>query len=478
MAESSKQQKFIQGSAILIMSNFVIKGINFLLLPLYTNKLTPDLLGVSDSVSNLTSILFPLLVMGLDSAFSAFYFDERKEDHYLKVYNTIRITLLISSLVPVLIALGSKMISTILFHEDSYYILVSISLISVSLNLWHLPFSLLARLRNRMGLFALVNTISSLTMILLNILFLTKLNLGVYSLVLSTALVQLLQFILYELLLRARLDFSRFDKALQKRMLKYSLPLIPNALAVWVLALSDRYIVLHYCGADEVGLYGVAARFATAVSLVANGIYMSYTTFAFDKKGDSNDREYYSKILNAFVLAIMFICLTISMWSKEIINIMAAKSYADTFYMIAPLLFSQLFYGINTLVGYAITFEKKSHYILIITSIGAVLNVVLNFIFVPMYGAVAASYTTLTSYIAMVMATYYFAQKTFYVNYDTVKIVSATVITMAASCLAVVMPVGMRAAVYVLLVLLVLKLFESSVKDYFNQLKRGIKRWL
>ena len=73
MAESSKQQKFIQGSAILIMSNFVIKGINFLLLPLYTNKLTPDLLGVSDSVSNLTSILFPLLVMGLDSAFSAFW---------------------------------------------------------------------------------------------------------------------------------------------------------------------------------------------------------------------------------------------------------------------------------------------------------------------------------------------------------------------------------------------------------------------
>ena len=167
---------------------------------------------------------------------------------------------------------------------------------------------------------------------------------GVYSLVLSTAIVQLMQFILYELILRERLNFSRFDKALQKRMLKYSLPLIPNALAVWVLALSDRYIILHFWNPDQVGLYGVAARFATAVSLVANGIYMSYTTFAFDKKGDSNDREYYSKILNAFVLAIVMICLTISMGSKEIIQIMAEAKYADTVYMIAPLLFSQLFY--------------------------------------------------------------------------------------------------------------------------------------
>lgn len=474
----SKQQKFIQGSAILIMSNFVIKGINFLLLPLYTSYLTPDMLGISDSVSNLTSILFPLLVMGLDSAFSAFYFDKREEDHYLKVYNTIRITLIISSLVPVLIALGSKQLSLILFKDDGYYVLVAISLISVSLNLWHLPFSLLARMRNRMGVFALVNTVSSLTMILLNILFLTKFHLGVYALVLSTAIVQLLQFILYELMLKERLNISRFDRELQKRMLKYSLPLIPNALAIWVLALSDRYIILHFCGADQVGLYGVAARFATAVSLVANGIYMSYTTFAFDKKGDSNDREYYSKILNAFVLAIMMICLTISMGSKEIIHIMAEAKYADTFYMIAPLLFSQLFYGINTLIGYAITFEKKSYYILIITSIGAVLNVVLNFIFIPRYGANAAAYTTLASYIVMVAATYYFAQKTFYVKYDTLKIVFASVTTLVASCLAVIMPLGVRIAVYIVLVLLVLKLFESSVRDYLNQLKKGIRRWI
>ena len=183
----NKQQSFIKGSAILIASNMIIKGINFFLLPLYTKYLTPEMLGISDSISNLTAVLFPLLVMGLDSAFSAFFFDEHNEQHYHKVMNTIRITMLIASIVPVLMSVAAKPIASLLFGDSEYYILVAISLVSVSANLWHLPFSLFARMKNRMTLFALVNTVASLAMIILNIIFLTVLHLGAYSLILSTA---------------------------------------------------------------------------------------------------------------------------------------------------------------------------------------------------------------------------------------------------------------------------------------------------
>ena len=89
----SKQIQFLKGSTILIISNLVIKGINFFLLPLYTKYLTPEALGVSDTIVSLTSMIFPLLVMGLDSAFSAFYFDERSEEHQKRVFNTICCTL-------------------------------------------------------------------------------------------------------------------------------------------------------------------------------------------------------------------------------------------------------------------------------------------------------------------------------------------------------------------------------------------------
>ena len=69
-------KSFIKGSAVLFISNIIIKGIQFFLLPLYTNELTPEMLGVSDAVTTMTGFVFPVLVMGLDSAFSAFYFEE------------------------------------------------------------------------------------------------------------------------------------------------------------------------------------------------------------------------------------------------------------------------------------------------------------------------------------------------------------------------------------------------------------------
>lgn len=472
----SKQQSFIKGSAILIASNMIIKGINFLLLPLYTKYLTPDMLGISDSISNFTAILFPLLVMGLDSAFSAFYFDKHDEHHHHKVMNTIRITMMMASLVPILMAVASKPIASMLFGDSEYYILVAVSLFSVSINLWYLPFSLLARMRNRMALFALVNTVSSLAMIFLNVFFLTSLHLGAYSLILSTACVQMLHFLMYRFLMREKLDTRAYDGELLKKMMTFSLPLIPNALATWVLALSDRYIILHYCSTEEVGLYGVAARFATAVGLVANGIYMSYTTYAYDKKGDADDKQNYSRILNAFIYAIMGVCVTVSLFAGEIIDIMADASYAATAVLIAPILFGQLFYGINTLVGYAITFEKKSKYILLITTSGAVFNVVLNFIFVPGHGALAASYTTLASYMLMVMLTYYYAQKTFPVEYETMKLALSVIVALVISCVSIRFALTTRVLLYAGMVAAYTYLFRDSAADYCKQAGKIFKK--
>ena len=155
MMAQSKQIQFLKGSTILIISNLVIKGINFFLLPLYTKYLTPEALGVSDTIVSLTSMIFPLLVMGLDSAFSAFYFDERSEEHQKRVFNTICCTLMLVSIIPIVFILFSQIISVFLFNTDKYDILVSIAFLSVSMNLWYLPFSIIVRMKNKMLLFAI-----------------------------------------------------------------------------------------------------------------------------------------------------------------------------------------------------------------------------------------------------------------------------------------------------------------------------------
>lgn len=425
---SSKQLQFVKSSAILILSNLILKGINFLLLPLYTKYLSPSELGVSDTITSVTSVIFPLLVLGLDSAFSAFYFDEKNVLHKLKVFKTIETALLISSIIPLMIAIASNYISTILFDSKEYGIIVGISLVSISMNLWYLPFSLFVRMENRMTLFAIINTMASLSMIFCNIFLLSIFQVGVYALIISSAIVQLIQLLLYLRFSKIEFNQAKFDKTLLKHMLKYSLPLLPTVLASWVLNLSDRYLLLYYCDESAVGLYGIAARFGIVISLFANGVYMAYTTYAYGKKEDQDAQKQYSRILNAFSVTVLFICFIVSTYGRELISIMTESSYQNSYYLLIPILYSQLLYGMNTIVGYAMGFEKKSYYNFIATASGAALNVVLNIAFIPKFEALAAAYSTAASFAFMMVLTYCFAQKLYYVDYHMKKLGTTIII--------------------------------------------------
>lgn len=473
---ANKQLQFIKGSVILIVSNLVLKGINFFLLPLYTKYLSPSELGISDTITSLTSVIFPLLVMGLDSAFSAFYYDQRNEEYQNKIFNTVTFSLAIASIVPVIIAFFSKYLSTFLFGSNGYGFLISVALVSVTMNLWYLPFSLLIRMQNRMVLFSIINIVASLTMIGLNILLLSVCHVGVYALIVSTAVVQGIQIILYLCFGKAKVHYKKSDKSLAKRMFKYALPLVPAILATWILNLSDRYLINYFCGESQVGLYGIAARFGTAISLFANGVYMAYTTYAYDKKDDNDAKQQYARILNAFVVLLLTVCLTVSFFGKEIIALMTESAYQCAYTMLIPLLFSQILYGINTIVGYALGFEKKSTYSFIATTAGAVINVVLNMIFIPQYGAVAAAYTTCFSFACMTAITYIFAQKLYYVRYRIVRMLLVLVITFFLTIFAQELVLTLRFVIWLGILCTIALIYKDVMADYIKLIKKVLFR--
>ena len=468
---------FLKGSAVLTTANMVLKAINFFLLPLYTKYLTPEALGVSDTITNVSAVIFPLLVMGLDSAFSAFYFEERSENHRRKLFNTIWFTLLLASSVPFFLIIGAKYWSMLLFGKKAYAGLVAISLIGISLNLWYLPFSLLVRMENRMAIFALINITASLSMIGLNIFFVAGLKMGAAALILSSAIIQGLQLVLYLFLGRTRLSIHYYDNQMIKKMLKFALPLIPIAIVGWILNLSDRYILLWYHGETEVGIYGIAARFSAALAVFSNAVYMAYTTFAFDKQEDSNAQQQYSRILNAFFFMLGAVCFTVSIFSKEIIFLMTSKAYWSAYLLLPCILFGQLAYGINTIVGYGISFARKTQYMLIATTCGAGLNIILNFIFIPEYGMVAAAATTLISYVLMVTLSYIFSQRVYPCEYRILRIVLWGIILFIVSQIVMNATIGLKIVVWLGISIFLVATFKDGVGD-ISKLVRMCIGWV
>ena len=267
----SKLQLFVQGSIVLVVSNICIKAINFFLLPLYTRNLTPSMIGVSDSITTFTGVLLPLLVLGLDSAYSAFYFDKDDLKRDRKVFSTLGITFLLLGVIPLIMCMFSSRLSYFIFKTYDYSMEIRVALAGVSLNLWYLPFSLELRLKNKMGEFGITSIISSFSMVLFNVLFVTIMKMKEMSLVLSSAIVAGEQLALYSLFAKDWPQKNFFDCALLKKMFRFAIPLIPSVLMAWVLSLSDRYILLYYYGDSTVGLYGIGARFVNLLNVVING---------------------------------------------------------------------------------------------------------------------------------------------------------------------------------------------------------------
>ncbi len=470
----SKLGNFIKGSAILVLANMMIKAINFFLLPLYTKYLTPTELGISDSITNVTAILMPLLMLGLDSAFSAFYFDERTEEHKSKVFNTSLITLIIAGITPFIIAIFSKDISLWLFHTENHQILVAVSLITISFNLWYTPYALHARMENRMFLFAMVNVSASLLMIGTNIVFVSVLHLGAFALILSSAIVQLFQLLAYLIFLPKLFNYREYDKALLNQMLKYSVPIIPTAIAAWFLNLSDRYFILHYFSAAEVGIYGIGARFSSVLSIISNAVFTAYTTFAFDKKDDEDAKYQYKRVLGFYYMILMIICIFVTMWGKEIIAVMSNTAYGAAYLLLPGLLFGQVMYGVSVIVGYGLSFEKKTGYILLANVIGAVLNIVLNIVFIPSYGPEAAAYTTYVGYFVMAILLYVFAQKVYPCDYGISKLLISNVAIIAFAIFMNHYELGLvfRALLTAMSIVFICIIYRNAIKDIFSILIR------
>ena len=105
--KKNSMMEFLKGSSALVISNVLLKAMNFFLLPLYTKYLTPDQLGISDSVTNLMSFLLPLLTLGLESAFSAFYFEKEEPDRGKRVFSTLAMFFVMLGGVALLLSLFS-----------------------------------------------------------------------------------------------------------------------------------------------------------------------------------------------------------------------------------------------------------------------------------------------------------------------------------------------------------------------------------
>ena len=183
-----------------------------------------------------------------------------------------------------------------------------------------------------------------------------------------------------------------------KYALNFNLPLIPHYLSTTILSQADRIMIGNMCGNTEAAIYSVAYAIGMVCTLFSQAVLQAYLPWLYKKLKASNYEGIISTT-NTFLIGMISVLLVLICFAPEIVLIVGSEAYRAAIYVIPPICCSVFFIFLqNLFANIEYYFEKTK--LIAAASIGvAVLNVVLNYIFIKTFGYVAAGYTTLACYL-------------------------------------------------------------------------------
>lgn len=248
----------------------------------------------------------------------------------------------------------------------------------------------------------------------------------------SLALVELVSYsFLYFSLLKKSKKF--YIPKYWKYALAFNLPLVPHFLSQVILNHSDRIMIQRMVGYSEAGIYSLAYSIAMVLTMLNTSIQNALRPWMFQKIKSGNLSEI--KKIGTGALIVVALCnLALISFAPELVSIFAPASYSDATSLIAPITMGVYFaFMYNLFVNVQMYYEKTKS-VMIVALICAIINIFTNYIFIGMFGYVAAAYTTLASYILMTIMHYYAMkriQKKHHENGDIYDIKSLVIITIA-----------------------------------------------
>lgn len=190
----------------------------------------------------------------------------------------------------------------------------------------------------------------------------------------------------------------------------FNLPLIPHYLSQTVLNSADRIMIKDMVGADEAGIYSLAYSISLIMTLFNTALIQTISPWIYQKIKAKKAKEI-APIAYTTLILIAAVNLVLIAFAPEAVAIFAPKEYYNAIYVIPPVAMSVFFmYSYDLFAKFAFYYEKTK-FVMVASVIGAVLNIVLNYIFIGKYGYVAAGYTTLACYIVYAVGHYTFMNK-------------------------------------------------------------------
>ncbi|MGI5960127.1 MAG: lipopolysaccharide biosynthesis protein [Massiliimalia sp.] len=467
-----RYQKLAQNTLIFTIGTFSSKLLVFFLVPIYTNAMTSTEFSIGDTLIQTANLLIPFVTLGISNSIIRFGMDRRHRQS--DVFSTGIYSLLLGTIVLTIIMPFLSKIDFI----SGYSVLLFTFIILSSFKLLCNQFT---RANGNLKLFALDGVLSTLFTLLFTILFLVVFHLGVGGYLLATICSDLITSII--LIVAGKLwrytKFSRIRSTTASAMIRYAIPMIPTTVSWWIINVSDRYLVRAMISDQVNGLYSVAYKVPSIVVLIS-GIFMdAWQVSAFETTSPLERQRFFSKVCNAYQTIVFLASSVLILSSKLLTQILVADSYYTSWKYVPLLILATTFSCFVSFLGSIYMAEKKSGMIFFTTVIGAVLNIVLNILLIPPFGANGAAFATFFSYFAIFLIRAIHSQSMIPIRWN-IPLFTANLTLLFIQCYLMVQEpkhwIWMQLGIFLLMTLLNLRQIMQNLQKFLSFLQKKKKR--
>ena len=400
------------------LGSLVARILAVLLLPLYTRYLDRADYGHIEVLIALSAVLTALVQAGMKSAFFRFYFDTPDPAHRVLVVRTAFWYTMVSSTAVLLAGLAfAGEVSNLLFATDDYANLVRASFVGLWAAMNYEQMGSLFRVEQRPIGFVTATLANVAITIAATVVLVVVFEKGAMGVLVGNVAGTLVVYAVLLAYRRYQLGLQ-FDRALFREMNRFGMPLMPSAVALWLMNFSDRFFLVKLADAAEVGLYSIGVRLASAITLVVTAFRTAWPAFAYAIEDDAEARRTYGFVLTYVVYVTCWLALALSLLAPWLLRLITTPQYYAAENVVAPLAFGGAAFAAYVVVQIGIGRARRTRSNWLVTGAAAILNVVLNLTLIPSHGRMGAAIATVATYGALFVGMAWRAQKVYRVPYQ------------------------------------------------------------
>lgn len=435
-------RRLLDRSAAYGLGLLLLKGMSFLLIPLYTRYLDRAEYGVVAVAASVTAVLSVLGPLSLHGALARLYFDARSDIDRRRVAGALWVaTVVAAGLLALLLDSFGEHWAGVLLPDVPFRPYIRLAIWTAFFTTFGLiPLNLL-QVKERSGLYVKVTLAGTLITTLCIIWLVVVRGMGAYGYVLATFIGAALLAIPYAVL-AARTTKIGFHWDVTRTALLYSLPLVPHALAGWVLELSDRALLQRFVPLTELGLYSLGYQLASLLTLAATAINFAWTPYMYGVVGDRPESasEEIGRMTTYYGALLCGLGLGLALLGEDALRILTRPEFHSASRIVPLTVVGLFFSGLYLVPANLLFLKSRTGLIPLVTIAAGVVNVAVLFWLAPRFGIMAGAWATAAGYGVMLVLVWIAAQSVFPLRYEYgrlgILVLTAAAIFFAARALA------------------------------------------